>query len=79
MNYIENAIRVLTDPNDPNDESIRQYEREVLRDYYAKNKEAHREYIDKGIYEIMPEMAGFKDEMEQIEKILSDTQLKLFK
>jgi hypothetical protein len=79
MKYIQNDIKILTDPDNPSSDSAKEFAREELRRYYAENKAAHREYIDKGIYEIMPEMAGFRAEMEEIERILSEQmQMKLF-
>jgi hypothetical protein len=78
MKYIQNDIKILTEPNNFYSDSVKAYAREELQVYYAKYKEAHREYIEKGIYQMLPEMEGFRAEMEDIEKILTETQLKLF-
>jgi len=71
MKYIQQAIDVLTNPGDPNDQSIKDFERDVLKRYYNENILAHEEYIEKGVYDSIPEMAEFKAEMETIERLLA--------
>ena len=73
MKYIQQAIEMLTNPDDPNDQSIKDFELIVLEKYYAENIEAHKEYLEKGIYDVIPEMSEFKAEMETIENILKWT------
>jgi len=70
MKYIQQAIEMLTNPDDPNDQSIKDFELIVLEKYYAENIEAHKEYLEKGIYDVIPEMSEFKSEMKTIEKLL---------
>ena len=70
MKYIQQAIEMLTNSDDPNDQSIKDFELSVLEKYYVENIEAHKEYLEKGIYDVIPEMSEFKSEMKTIEKLL---------
>jgi hypothetical protein len=76
MNYVQNAIKLLSDPNEQN-KSAQDFALKTLKRYYAENLSAHQEYLQKDIYTLIPSMVTFKQEMEQIEEILNK-QLTLF-
>jgi hypothetical protein len=76
MNYIQSAIKLLSDPKEQN-KSAQDFALKTLKRYYAENLKAHQEYLQKDIYTLIPLMTTFKQEMEQIEEILNK-QLTLF-
>jgi hypothetical protein len=76
MNYIQSAIKLLSDPKEQ-DKSVQDFALKTLKRYYAENLSAHQEYLQKDIYNLIPSMITFKQEMEQIEEMLNK-QLTLF-